>query len=377
MVSSNDLKFSISPCFGLYISVNFSKFPDSFLSLMSNDKLKIYGNDIAEFYQPCNNCHPEIYVLKAAKILKELFNERFIFIKGNCLIEIPMFVNDNTDIQIDIVHIDGDKNTYKQDFLNIMPILSDEAIIIFDDSNINIVQDTVNDLIKNEYLYRMPEFPKMNDNIKYTNEILLFKRNKHIFENIYKNKIWNNGDSKIPLSGPVSSIENTIECSQLLNNLIYNNNCKSVLDLGCGDLNWISKTIFFNDSSIKYTGIDVVESLITLHLKTYPEKLFLCKDITTYNLIIYSDIIIIRDVIFHLKNKEILSIFDNIKNKFKYLLITSCKNHINTDNFDKWHFSEKNINIEPFNKSYNFQIELYETFFNRNVYIYEHNNFYN
>ena len=81
--------------------------------------------------------------------------------------------------------------------------------------------------------------------------------------------------------------------------------------------------------------------------------------------------------IFHLKNEEILSIFDNIKDKFKFLVITSCLNNINTDNFNKCYYSSKNINIKPFNKSYNFQIKIYEKSENRNVYIYTHNSFYN
>ena len=201
--------------------------------------------------------------------------------------------------------------------------------------------------------------------------------NKLIFENIYEKQIWNNGNPNIPLSGPGSSLKTTKEISNILNNFIYNNNCNSILDLGCGDLNWISKTKFFNDDNIKYVGIDIVESLITSHSKKYLNKIFLCKDITTYNNFDSVDLIIIRDVIFHLKNEEILSIFDNIKDKFKFLVITSCLNNINTDNFNKCYYSSKNINIKPFNKSYNFQIKIYEKSENRNVYIYTHNSFYN
>ena len=52
-------------------------------------------------------------------------------------------------------------------------------------------------------------------------------------------------------------------------------------------------------------------------------------------------------------------------------------NQVNTDNFDKWYFSEKNIHIEPFNKLNNFQTKIFEEVFNRNVYIYSHDNFYN
>ena len=201
--------------------------------------------------------------------------------------------------------------------------------------------------------------------------------NKLVFENIYKNKIWNGGNDNIPLSGPGSSLENTKECSTILNKFIYNNNCKSVLDLGCGDLTWISKTQFFNDDAIKYTGVDVVESLISSHKERFPENSFLCKDVIKYNNMNNYSLVIIRDVIFHLKNEEILSIFENIKNKFDFLLITSCKNEINTDNLDRWRFSRKNIHKAPFNKSNEYEIIINENVFNRNVYIYKHDNFYN
>lgn len=172
------------------------------------------------------------------------------------------------------------------------------------------------------------------------------------------------------MSGPGSSLENTKACSSILNKFIYDNNCISVLDLGCGDLTWISKTQFFNDKSIKYTGVDVVENLISSHSIQYPENIFLCKDLVNYNNIEFMSIIIIRDVIFHLKNEEILSIFENIRNKFDFLLITSCKNDINTDNFDRWHFSQKNIHKEPFNKSHDYEKCIDEPVFKCNVYIY-------
>jgi hypothetical protein len=201
---------------------------------------------------------------------------------------------------------------------------------------------------------------------------------KHIFGNIYKKKIWVEPGDNIPLSGPGSSLKNTKNCSEFLTNFIYTNKCLSVLDLGCGDLTWMSKTEFFNDNNIKYTGVDVVESLIHSHVKNYQEKVFLNLDITTYTCFDNVDIIVIRDVLFHLKNADIISIFNNIKNKFKYIMLTSCRNNKNTDHFDnKWHFTQKNINQEPFNISNNFEIKIEENVFNRNVYIYKHDNFYN
>lgn len=201
-------------------------------------------------------------------------------------------------------------------------------------------------------------------------------KNKLLFDNIYETHLWNNSDSTIPLSGPGSSIEHTKACSNMLHTFIYSNNCTSVLDIGCGDLTWMSHTQFFRDPNIHYTGVDVVERLIRSHSLQYPNNTFLCKDITLYKDIEFASVIVIRDVIFHLKNKEILAIFENIRNKFQFLCITNCKNETNTDAFDRWNFAEKNIHMAPFHKSHKYTMKLEEPAFKRNVYIYTHDSFY-
>lgn len=200
--------------------------------------------------------------------------------------------------------------------------------------------------------------------------------NKKIFTGIYKNGIWNNNNSNIPLSGPGSSLENTREITALLEDFIYKYNCNSILDLGCGDLSWMRKTKFFLDDNINYTGVDVVDSLIDIHNTNYPNRTFLCEDITEFSEFNKVSIILMRDVIFHLKNNEILKIFNNIKNRFDFICITSCKNSENNDIFNKWRFSEKNLHLEPFNITDKYKYKIFEKKFNRNLYIYEHSEFY-
>ena len=146
----------------------------SFLAMTANENLTVYSNDIAEFYPPCTNIHPEIYVPEAAKTLKNLFNNRFTFIKGSCITEVPIFVKNNPKMIFDIIHIDGAKETYKQDFLNIRPLLKDNSIVIFDDSQNPAVQKLVDDFIRQGHLHRTSDFPQMNPNIKYRNEILIY-----------------------------------------------------------------------------------------------------------------------------------------------------------------------------------------------------------
>ena len=201
-----------------------------------------------------------------------------------------------------------------------------------------------------------------------------FKQN--MFENIYNDKIWNNGDMSIPLSGPGSSIFFTTHISQQLDSFVREYKCDSVLDLGCGDLTWISRTSMFNDKNISYIGIDIVPSIIESHKKMYPHNKFFVNDITC-SVLPRCSLIIIRDVLFHMKNNDILRLFDNIKGKFNYIAITCCTNTINLDDFhNKWHFSPRNILCEPFNKSKNYMVKIDEPIFDRSFLIYDHNSFY-
>jgi SAM-dependent methyltransferase len=203
------------------------------------------------------------------------------------------------------------------------------------------------------------------------------KHYKDAFTNIYRNRVWNNNDPNIPLSGPGSSLNATREISSALNNFIYNNNCRSILDLGCGDLTWISKTPFFSDPNIQYTGVDIVEMLIKKHIEAHLQKTFICADITNYYHGGHSSLLIIRDVVFHLKLADILRLFNNIKGSFDYVAVTSCNNKENSDNLNEWHFAERNLSIPPFNMSPSALVRVDEPEFNRMFYIVSHDNFYN
>jgi len=89
--------------------------------------------------------------------------------------------------------------------------------------------------------------------------------NKEIFNNIYENKIWCS-TKETPLSGTGSTLRNTKKIRNLLDVFIKERGITSITDMGCGDLNWISKTDFFNNPDIKYTGVDVADSVIASNL---------------------------------------------------------------------------------------------------------------
>ena len=276
---------------------------------------------------------------------------------------------------IDYIKIDVEGNELDIMKGAIETIKENKPIIEFEynhtSKRLNIKYDNIEKFLNN-LNYRFDKHFESNFYFIYDNT----NSNKKIFTEIYKNCIWNNNNPNIPLSGPGSSLENTRKTTILLEEFIYKNNCKSILDLGCGDLTWMSKTKFFLDDNIKYTGVDVVDSLIDTHNTNYPNKTFLCKDITEFSDFNKVSIILIRDVIFHLKNYEILKILNNIKNRFDFVCITSCLNSKNNDKFNRWKFSEKNIHLNPFNIPHTYKAKIFEKKFNRNLYIYEHSNFY-
>ena len=194
-------------------------------------------------------------------------------------------------------------------------------------------------------------------------------RRKNTFENIYKNNVWTCDGVR---SGHGSKLEQTVDIRNFLNKFIVTNEIKSVVDLGCGDLTWVKHTEAFTTD---YTGIDIAESLIKEHKSNYPDKKFYNKDIVKDE-IPEADLIIIRDVIFHIKIKDILSLFENIKHKFKYLIITSCDNLVNQDNHNNiYHFSYENLEIEPFNKTKGEMIAD-ESHSKRKMLLFKHENFY-
>lgn len=101
----------------------------------------------------------------------------------------------------------------------------------------------------------------------------------------------------------------------------------TVLDLGCGDFNIGRQLAPFTKT---YTGIDIVAPLIAYNTATYAHDYiqFECLDISKDELP-KADCVILRQVLQHLSNAEILNILQKVT-KYKYVIITE---HIPAHNF--------------------------------------------
>tara|TARA_R100000008_G_scaffold16347_7_gene8046 strand:- start:980 stop:3652 length:2673 start_codon:yes stop_codon:yes gene_type:complete len=108
-----------------------------------------------------------------------------------------------------------------------------------------------------------------------------------------------------------------------INNIIKTYNIKSINDIGCGFFaNWAHE---LNLEGVEYTGFDIVPQTIEDNKNAYPDIRFYEWDAVTQPLP-YADLIIARDLFFHLNNECLYKCLDQCKrSNSKYLLATHHK----------------------------------------------------
>ncbi len=153
-----------------------------------------------------------------------------------------------------------------------------------------------------------------------------------IFTDIYETNIWgknsSNNNSYKGTSGDGSSISyNTKTYIPLIKQFIKSNNITTVVDLGCGD--WQSSYLIYNDIDISYSGYDAYKQVCINNNKNYPQYNFTHLDfIKDKNLLQNADLCIIKDVLQHLCNNDVVDLLKYIitNKKYKYIIITNCFN---------------------------------------------------
>ena len=167
-----------------------------------------------------------------------------------------------------------------------------------------------------------------------------------IFKNIYVKDKWQNKRKiKESVSGPGSFLKNTINIRKALPILLERFNIKTMLDVPCGDLNWISKILPFKNTT--YIGADIVEDLIKKNKIKYPKYNFYTLDLVSDELP-KVDLIMCRDILVHLSFENITLALENIrKSGIKYLLTTSFSVKENKD-IRNGQWRAINLEIFPF-----------------------------
>src|SRR5665648_168904 len=118
---------------------------------------------------------------------------------------------------------------------------------------------------------------------------------KEIFTQIYKDNIWG---SKETISGTGSELNATIPLRVQLPALLKKYNINRILDVGCGDCNWMNKMVCNFEY---YLGIDIVDEIIFKNNNLYKsenvefKQCDICNtelDFSQFDAVIFADILV-------------------------------------------------------------------------------------
>lgn len=153
-------------------------------------------------------------------------------------------------------------------------------------------------------------------------------QNKHkstetIFTEIYEKKLWGSAaDGSAYCSGAGTTDENTTQYITVLQNFIQQKNIQHIFEIGCGDFSIMSAVIApFNN--LKYTGADIVKNVVNHLNSTYANEQiqFIHMNAIKSKAFPKADLCVIRQVLQHLSNQQILDILQKLK-PYKYVIIT-------------------------------------------------------
>ena len=165
---------------------------------------------------------------------------------------------------------------------------------------------------------------------------------KSIFTDIYQNNAWNGTES---ISGTGSTLEQTKHIIYGIQDIIEKYDIKSILDIPCGDFNWM-RHVDFGDTS--YIGADIVPDIISSNKEQHKDVTFAVLDISEDRLP-DADLIITRDCLVHFSFADIIKTMKNLKGcSYQYILTTNFTHRaLNTD-IITGHWRTLNLKTYPF-----------------------------
>ena len=143
---------------------------------------------------------------------------------------------------------------------------------------------------------------------------------KAVMEQIYEMKLW--GDNKTGFYSGIGSHNSELKSpyiTSLVSFLTSFNVPPVVCDLGCGDFNVGKDLVKYTQ---RYIAIDIVADLIAFNKKKFKDEQleFHCMDIALDKLP-KGDVAIIRQVLQHLSNTEVLAVVGKLM-EYKYIILT-------------------------------------------------------
>lgn len=168
-----------------------------------------------------------------------------------------------------------------------------------------------------------------------------------VFEKIYKERGWLSHES---ISGWGSELRNTERVIRELPRLLARYGVRSMLDVPCGDFNWMRHV---NLDGISYIGADIVADLVDANRVTYgevPGRRFLHLDLLRGPLP-DADLILCRDCLFHFSHGDVFRALARFaETRARYLLTTTFnyRSYPRNADIETGQWTPINLEMAPF-----------------------------
>ncbi len=156
-------------------------------------------------------------------------------------------------------------------------------------------------------------------------------------------------------SGPGSAQSAAHACLQMIDAVIEEYGVSSILDLGCGDWNWLRKARWRQSGNLDYEGWEAHADMVDDLNRAFgsASTRFLVSDITTAS---YprADLVICRDVLFHLPVALATKVIGAVRDLRSLFISTSYPSVAANQDvrpylpIENWGFYRTNLDIAPF-----------------------------
>lgn len=171
------------------------------------------------------------------------------------------------------------------------------------------------------------------------------KNTEQVFEFIYQERKWGDGET---VSGSGSTLLQSEKLRSALPSLLKQYQIASVLDIPCGDLNWMQTMV---PHVKEYVGADIVASLVSQNQKRFPQHRFLKLDLTK-DALPFCQLVLCRDCMVHLSNDLVQAALSNIhRSGAEYLLATAFPRTDTNEDIITGAWRPINLQKPPFNLS--------------------------
>lgn len=194
---------------------------------------------------------------------------------------------------------------------------------------------------------KIPGVPRLYTEIQNYKERrkLKGKNAEDIFAEIYQHNVWGSNES---ISGTGSVLEQTAVIVDKLPKLLSNFNVKSMLDIPCGDFNWMKNVEL---KTVNYVGADIVEDIIKKNQANFQR---FNVSFQKLNLLVEElpkvDLIFCRDCLVHFSFADIRNALQNInRSGSSYFLTTTFTDHKNNVDIMTGQWRPINLESAPFN----------------------------